>query len=203
MKGLKIKTTKRLHSGLLLPFGGIVINSVRARNLCKNSTRVRKSTGKRNTYGDYLAEVDHDVNGIPTSFLDGHSRHYPQDAPKYAWIGSLVCEPSIGERANAELVLMPKSDANLPEYPLINREYIVCVELKEDVPKGTEITAAYNLSRRCYKARGYTPGLAWNEPSPVLRRKSLRFGPGNRSESQMNQCMNNLLLMNQKKRKVN
>ncbi len=195
-KGFTLKATKRLYSGLLVPYGGICIPHARAKNLCSNSARVNKSTGKRNTLGDYLAVVDHDLEGNPTLVMDAHPRHYPPNTPKYAWIGSFVCEPSQGERANADLVLMQKFDPKLPGYPLIDKEYIVCVEVKEDVRKGEEITAVYSLSKRCYRTRGYVRGLAWNETAPASKRMPLKIGPGNRSESQVKHSLKNLQNLN-------
>jgi hypothetical protein len=195
-KGRTLKASKALKSGLLIPYGGVPIAPAKARSLSRNAGRTSRVTNERTTYGDYLVIAKEGPDGTPLMYLDGHERKQSPEAPKNAWIGCLVCEPSSGERAKAELVWMEAVHDIMPQYPFVNRDYVVCVELKEDIPKGTEITAVYNASPRYCKTRGYKRGLDCDEPYSQTKRAPVRFGRGNRSEKQVEHSLRNLRALN-------
>lgn len=113
----------------------------------------------------------------------------------------MVCEPSEVCRANAELVLLSESTSTaMPEYPLVQRENTVAIELKHDIEVGTEISCIYGLSRRCYKNRSYVPGFAWDEALPKRARAPTKsVSTRRRSKLQMDHSLSNLTLIHAQK----
>jgi hypothetical protein len=69
---------------------------------------------------------------------------YPKHTPKYAWLGSLINEPNreSGEKVNCRIVEYDWS-IPIPEYPHINMDTIVLVELISPVRKGEELLLDY------------------------------------------------------------
>lgn len=197
-KGFKLFSTKFLQAGLLIPYGGVEISEKRAKRLESNAARCNRD-GKRNNYADYIVVSRYGEENKPTIYLDGHQRNYPTNAPKNAWIGTFVCEPSSEDRANAELVYI--SDSAVPNYPLFDTRFPVFIELKCDINRGEEMLVIYHWSSRCYKRRGYQRGLEWDDPPRKRIRPSSKSSAGSRSEKQQRHSLTNIRMINELKRR--
>ena len=87
--------------------------------ICKNNPKL----------GNHTAANCFDiVSGEITNILDGHSRKYPKDASKGAWLGCNANMPSKGEEANGLLTIVDKviaklDNINIPTYyPLMDKD---------------------------------------------------------------------------------
>lgn len=178
--GLGVFTTTFRKAGTLLPYGGVVISMEKASSLMKSASKVY-ADGTRNTNSDYLlvlSSMDQYVGKV----LDAHPRHYPSNKPLYAWIGSLVNEPSAHETANAKLVLIepehPIAKAyRKKKFPEMQHDLGAFIELQVDVAAGEEITAVYGYSNRAHRKLGYLVGKDCFESSEHYALNTLLTNP--------------------------
>jgi hypothetical protein len=174
----------------MIPYGGVVVTLEEGESLRKSACKKHRQRPRggevvdeeeeeeeellvRNTKADYLLDVS---ATHPGRMLDAHPSRYPLDAPLYGWLGSLVNEPSVGERANAVLMVVGEGvgEEGVWEaaqrmlvakaqgkgyYPQIHHDVAAYVVLEVEVEKGEEITALYHYSKKCHKRLGYEVGL--------------------------------------------
>ena len=134
-KGLGVVAKINLNIGFKIPYGGKQITE-------KEKTYLQKK-GRLN----YVAKVGNLMyNGDPAI--------YPENLPKFGWVGSLVNEPGKLEKANS--VLKKDKDS-------------IIIELVEDVPSGQEIMIHYNWRA---KKGGYERGAPAD--GAIIRTKKLR-----------------------------
>ena len=158
-KGLGVVTTRAFGKrfiGYRLPYGGIVINSSKEYDyLSKNAGR--KFEGYQHGHLDFVIEGNA-VKDEVVSWLDAHPRRYLPEMPKNAWLGSLVNEPSIGQRYNCHYEILPGTQRrHCPDYEYLNRDVIGVVVIDKVLKKGEELCISYygNNSKRVYKRLGF------------------------------------------------
>ena len=135
-KGLAIYTTTYVKAGKLLPYGGKYITSAELAILMQQNK-------ERITY--IVATND------PHIFYDAHPSNYPNSAPKYGWLGSMVNQPTItlNECANCELIMISKQhQLEIPKYPYIKNPMEVALEITQDLNPGVELLTNYNWDYR-------------------------------------------------------
>jgi hypothetical protein len=149
-KGLGIRVTQNLSPGFMIPFGGHFRND---KTCIENAL---KNSGKNN-HTRYLVESLFDKDGKAVAWLDAHERLYNIGVPKnkYAWIGSLVNEPGMGEKCNSELVWIRGS--RRPKYPHMCNNMNVFLKVIMTIQCGEEILVDYRYSKTSYKKLGYLP----------------------------------------------
>ncbi len=146
-KGVGVRAVSLLLNGFLFPYGGkYTSDSIWIQNQLKN-------VGKEQTYTHYLVDSVYDVFGKAIGWLDGHPRLYSKGIPLGAWIGSLVNEPCVGGAVNAQLVHIEGYREH--NYPEMDWNMNVYVQLIQDVLPGEEICVDYGYSVCSYKTLGY------------------------------------------------
>jgi hypothetical protein len=106
----------------------------------------------------YVADGRTNETGEIISWLDANPTNSPSQAPKCAWIGSLVNEPSHNETINCKLFWIPSSDDfEMPHYPLILRDphCIVCVQIVRGLKAGEELLLNYGVEDEMRSSLGY------------------------------------------------
>ena len=157
-KSFGLYASTSIKHGLMLPYGGIVIDKALSDNILSHSRRL-KADGTCNTNADYLIEAGETnqmhINGHPNEY----KKLYPQ-CPNHAWIGTYCNEPSKHERANCELVFLPADTdaASIPDYPYIDKQHLIWLHVAFDLDKGEELLVKYGWSEKRYKSMNYTPG---------------------------------------------
>ena len=133
---IKFNTKGLAKAGKLLPYGGKYTTSAElAILMLKNKERI--------TY--IVATND------PHIFYDAHPSIYPNSAPKYGWLGSMVNQPTItlNECANCELIMISKQhQLESPKYPYIKSPMEVALEITQDLNPGVELLTNYNWDYR-------------------------------------------------------
>ena len=135
-RGLGVFATRALPPGLLIPYGGLEVDSARLRALAKHDRdRFVARAGP-------AAGVDADPAHLPA----GHA---------FAWPGSRLNEASPGELYNCRFVWwhVPSDSRDQPAYPHAAPPKLrFYMELMVPVPAGTELLVAYELcSKRSRK----------------------------------------------------
>ena len=106
----------------------------------------------------YVANGQTNEIGETISWLDANPMKYPSEAPKFAWIGSLINEPSHNEIVNCKLFWIPSSDDfEMPHYPFILRDphSIVCVQVVKPLKSGEELLLDYGVDDEVRNSLGY------------------------------------------------
>jgi len=115
-----------------IPFGGFFVNEEYVDIALQNSDHEISA---------YIVDAKLDIHRRVVGYLDGHPYYCPL---KNAWIGSKMNMPSHGEEANAILRILPLNERkSMPNYPHINRNTIVFIELLRDIEDGEEIMYHY------------------------------------------------------------
>lgn len=149
-KGLGLRATQNLSPGCLIPFGGLF----RRDETCIENAF--KNSGK-NDYTRYLIVSQFNKDGKAVAWLDAHDRLYNMGVKKakFAWIGSLVNEPGMGEFCNSELVWI--EGLKRPKYPYMCKNMNVFLQVLTTVRVGDEILVDYQYSKTSYKKLNYLP----------------------------------------------
>lgn len=148
-KGEGVWATNLINPGLNLPYGGVNMDQ-------RSFISLQKNPSKQGS-GDYLISGLKDENENERSGRNADPKLYPECAPKNAWIGSTINEPSFGEIANCRLVVFHESD-EVPDYPFIQHwpDTKVFVEIFRVINAGEELMGHYGWSDRLRKMKGYT-----------------------------------------------
>jgi hypothetical protein len=137
--------------------------NVKEVNISKTQeTKIREKTKKNKTERqsklNKLRTQVLNESGEIISWLDANPMNYPSKAPKCAWIGSFVNEPSHNETINCKLFWIPSSeDFEMPHYPLILRDphCIVCVQIVKGLKAGEELLLNYGVDDEMRNSLGY------------------------------------------------
>ena len=132
----------------MLPYGGVELDE---ENFKLMST-------EHSVMLSYVADGRTNETGEIISWLDANPTNYPSQAPKCAWIGSLVNEPSQNETINGKLFWIPSSDDfEMPHYPLILRDphCIVCVQIVRGLKAGEELLLNSGIDDEMRNSLGY------------------------------------------------
>ena len=116
-KGNGVFSTMNHSPGLMLPYGGNEISLETCNKLLmEQPERISYvSIGKTNKQNN------------PVTFVDAHPTLYPKRSPKYAWIGSMLNEPSYGEKINCQLYFNCHVD-DMPNYPKVkSKSFCYCM----------------------------------------------------------------------------
>ncbi len=160
-KGLGLCAKQPIKENYLIPYGGAKLTKSQATGLLCHSARFR-SDGSCNTKANYLISTD----STNTQTIDGHPDRFDlvfPDGPENAWIGTLVNEPDVTERANCRLVFLSPMDNTGPDYPCIDRHCPLFIATACDIEAGEELMVRYGWSKKRYSFLNYTPGLDVDE----------------------------------------
>ena len=121
---------------------------------------------------DYIAEYT-----IPrkhySGYVDAHPDLYPKNVPANSWIGSLLNQPSEGERANTELIELTSDELKLaPKYPHQELASKVFLRLNGPFKGDDELLAVYGYDNRHIINLDYKVGS--NIYEPVIPRPNTR-----------------------------
>jgi hypothetical protein len=147
-KGLGVFATVDMEAGWMLPYGGVELDEEKFKLLATEQSVMLS----------YVANGQTNESGEIISWLDANPMNYPSKAPKYAWIGSFVNEPSHNETINCILFWIPSSeDFEMPHYPLILRDphCIVCVQIVKGLKAGEELLLNYGVDDEMRNSLGY------------------------------------------------
>jgi hypothetical protein len=132
-EGVKPKEYTSCRNGTRMPYGGFKDSEIR--NLLQNQK------------GNYLIDVEYDPeNDKSTLWLNADPSLYDPEWPLDAWIGSKCNEATAGtdEEYNAKFVVTKrKPNGKKFNYPHIEHEYYVWVELTRDVVWPEEVCVPY------------------------------------------------------------
>ena len=173
-KGYSIFSTTTHEGGLMLPYGGFEILKASYNTLARSGDEPRMS---------YLSNGRFNRKNEVCSWLDAHPSIYPVDLPKHAWVGSLVNEPSYGERVNCRLYLQPRSKAlaaDMPNYPSILRYPAV-----DKVVSGQELLVDYGWDKSHRAALGYKifgRGFPWKQKSAFVSNDKIKVRKAKENE---------------------
>jgi hypothetical protein len=154
--GVGIFARKKLLKGLLIPYGGHVINHI-------EYARMKKSTASRDMVTGYICNNEYSEDKMTTiNFVDAHPSRYKNlhdNAPADAWIGALANEPaSEVESVNAILVRCDEDDDILQYKDILKSEgSIVFLQLTKTVERNQEILTDYGYDIQHYRRLGYFP----------------------------------------------
>jgi hypothetical protein len=164
-KGLGIRATDDLPVGFVFPYGGVFITDT------KSTENLMKNAGRGTNFTSYYVASSYNASGCAITWLDGHPNKYSKTSPKFGWIGAIVNEPGVNQQLNAELVRI--DDCILPNYPEMDSNMNVFVNLIKPVGKGEEILVSYGYSKRVYSRLGYMPSHIEQPKMSVLDRSNV------------------------------
>jgi hypothetical protein len=147
-KGLGVFATTDINAGWMLPYGGVELDKEKFNLILSEKTEMVS----------YVANGQTNEIGETISWLDANPMKYPSEAPKFAWIGSLINEPAHNEIVNCKLFWIPSSDDfEMPHYPFILRDphSIVCVQVVKPLKSGEELLLDYGVDDEVRNSLGY------------------------------------------------
>ena len=107
-KGLGVFATVDMEAGWILPYGGVELDEEKFKLL----------STEQSVMLSYVANGQTNESGEIILWLNANPMNYPSKAPRCAWIGSFVNEPSHNETINCKLFWIPSSeDFEMPHYP--------------------------------------------------------------------------------------
>ena len=119
---------------LCIIYGGVKVDDQYRQNIEDNFD---------SEFSSYIVNGRQNRNRRVVSYLDAHPRLYPNNIPRYAWIGCFSNMPSAGEEINAILRVLPVSDKSTPNYPHVIKDPVVYIQTLVDGKAGEPILIDY------------------------------------------------------------
>lgn len=155
--GFTLVATKPILPGMLIPYGGFVVNQHDVKALRKNPHPIKK--GVVINRASYIIEGSgSDSSGLQL-YLDAFPGNYPPNQPANGWIGCFADEPSLADEfCNSKLVCLeddPKFQVPLNWPSVISNKQPVYLLITESVKAGQRILCWYGWSTTIRKNLGY------------------------------------------------